>query len=363
LRPVALDELGGRPHVMVDGAARPGSVLTLSHWPGTPTPEPLWRDLSAEIAFAYLASPEHWCDAELVTVDHLDADGLVALLALVDPPAARRRAELLTSVARAGDFELIDRRHAARVAFALRSLCEPPEPAGSPGRAPGAGERSWLAARAGELLELLPALCDRPQDWSAHYGEEEDAWVASERAFADGVATLEELGEAHLAVVRLPVGQPAAWGRVGPAAGTRIGLHPAAIHARSGMARVLVLEAERTTYYDRYETWVRTVSRKLPRRVDLQPLAGRLEAAERRGARWRADPPACTRPVLVCEGPSSIPEPELVWSFRDHLCSSPAAWDPFATPFSASLSAVAASRSGTSGRARARSEGRPSARP
>ncbi len=45
----AYEELGERPHVMVDGAARPGSVLTLSHWPQSPTPSTLARDLSTEI--------------------------------------------------------------------------------------------------------------------------------------------------------------------------------------------------------------------------------------------------------------------------------------------------------------------------
>ena len=49
-----VEELEGRPHVIVDGAARSGSVLTLSHWPQSPTPVGLARDLSAEIVFAFL---------------------------------------------------------------------------------------------------------------------------------------------------------------------------------------------------------------------------------------------------------------------------------------------------------------------
>ena len=53
----AYGELRDVPHVVVDGSAQPGTVLVLSHWPGMPTPEPLRRDLSAEIAFAYLEHP------------------------------------------------------------------------------------------------------------------------------------------------------------------------------------------------------------------------------------------------------------------------------------------------------------------
>ena len=46
------------PHVVVDGSAQPGTVLTLSHWPGSATPERYRADLSAEIAFTYAADPD-----------------------------------------------------------------------------------------------------------------------------------------------------------------------------------------------------------------------------------------------------------------------------------------------------------------
>src|SRR5271166_6532835 len=51
---VPVEELGDRPHVLVDGATRAGSVLTLSHWPQSPTPAALARDTSAQIVFAFL---------------------------------------------------------------------------------------------------------------------------------------------------------------------------------------------------------------------------------------------------------------------------------------------------------------------
>jgi hypothetical protein len=41
---VAVEELGDRPHVLVDGATRPGSILTPSHWPRSPTPTALGAD-------------------------------------------------------------------------------------------------------------------------------------------------------------------------------------------------------------------------------------------------------------------------------------------------------------------------------
>ncbi|MGH9299811.1 MAG: DUF6687 family protein, partial [Acidimicrobiales bacterium] len=49
------ESLDDRPHVMVDGAARASSILTLSHWPQSPTPKLLARDLSVEIVLQFLA--------------------------------------------------------------------------------------------------------------------------------------------------------------------------------------------------------------------------------------------------------------------------------------------------------------------
>jgi hypothetical protein len=276
---------------------------------------------------AYLDAPEQWRDVEAVTLDHLDADGLVSLLALVDPDAASRRAALLVEVARAGDFEVVEHRAAARVAFALRSLIDPQR---SPLPATGERGNAWVSACARSVLELLAELCDHPERWAALYAGEEARLDASLAAFADAVADLEELAGPQLAVVRVARSVAGASGTVGAGAGVGIGLHPAAIHARTAMPRVLVLEPERSTYYDRYETWVRFTSAALARRVDLRPLADELTAAEPGGRRWTADPPSSTRPVLSCEQASAIGEAELLAAVAGHLESAPPAWEPFA---------------------------------
>jgi hypothetical protein len=321
---VGIDELAGRPHVLVDGAARRGTVLTLSHWPASPTPRALWRDLSAEIALAYLDAPELWRDAEAVTLDHLDADGLVSLFALVDPEAARRRAALLVAVARAGDFDVVEDRAAARVAFAIRALIDP---ARTPLQGGGARGNAWVSACAGQMLGVFGELCNHPERWAELYQDEEAAWDASLAAFDHGVADLEELAGSRLAVVRVARAIPGL-SRATAGADAGIGLHPAAIHARTAMPRILVLEPARTTYYDRYETWIRFVSSELARRVDLQPLAGELTSAEPDGRLWAADPPSRTRPVLACERASGIGEAELLAILGRYLESAPAAWEP-----------------------------------
>ena len=85
---VPYDDLDGRPSVVVDGAAAPGTVLTLSHWPKAPTPPGLARDLSGQMAFAYAERPDLHGDAGCVSNNHFDQDGLVSVFALVDPTAA-----------------------------------------------------------------------------------------------------------------------------------------------------------------------------------------------------------------------------------------------------------------------------------
>ena len=57
LRFVPYHRLDGMPNVIVDGSATAGTVLTLSHWPGSPTPVEARDDLSAQIALHALGHP------------------------------------------------------------------------------------------------------------------------------------------------------------------------------------------------------------------------------------------------------------------------------------------------------------------
>jgi hypothetical protein len=46
----AYGELAGIPHIVVDGSGQDGTVLTLSHWPGMPTPDSLRAQENARAA-------------------------------------------------------------------------------------------------------------------------------------------------------------------------------------------------------------------------------------------------------------------------------------------------------------------------
>ncbi len=98
---LAYGELDGIPNVIVDGSAQADTVLTLSHWPNSPTPVDLRDDLSAQIAFHYLDHPEHHVAAEVVSNNHFDQDGFMSVYALVDPDGAHARRARVSSTSRA----------------------------------------------------------------------------------------------------------------------------------------------------------------------------------------------------------------------------------------------------------------------
>jgi hypothetical protein len=277
---VAFDALGGRPNVIVDGYPADGTVLTLSHWKGSGSPEELADDLSTQIAFRYLDRPDLAVEAEAVSNNHFDEDGLCGIFAVLDPERALERRERLIQVASAGDFDTFTDRDAARVAFAIGTMMDEE-------RSPLAGgffARPYPAVSAAlyqDLLVRLPEMVDGP-DRLRDLWEAEDGWLANdERRVASGRIAIEEHPEIDLAVVTLPdEPEPAALDDEA----NLIDLHVSAVHNRTRMHRVLAMRGTRYQLRYRYETWVRYVSAPTMPRVDLTPLADELSAREATGA-------------------------------------------------------------------------------
>ena len=91
-------ELESTPNVIVDGRGNGATVLTLSHWPRNDTPPELKADTSTEIVINYLRSSQREAyrqDAEAVSNNHYDVDGLISMWAVLNPDAALERAEAL----------------------------------------------------------------------------------------------------------------------------------------------------------------------------------------------------------------------------------------------------------------------------
>jgi hypothetical protein len=298
VRYVPYGDLAGQPHVVVDGSATEGTVLVLSHWPGSTTPVELAADLSAEIALRYLDRPDLRVDTDVVSNNHVDEDGAAGLFALVDPDRAQAHRELLVEIARAGDFEQTDSRDAARIAFALVATSRP-----------GAGYQP--------LLDRLPGWLADPSSARELWEEADDHLAFSLSCIDAGGLEIEEEPELELSVV------------TPRARGLRVGaLHPIALHGAIAGLAVLELEPGRPQLRYRYETWVRLTSRRPRPRVDLAPLAARL--GELDVVPWSCGDVDDMTPTCEPHGESELDPAVVRATVIDHLRTAPAAWDPWA---------------------------------
>ncbi|HLI44232.1 MAG TPA: DUF6687 family protein [Acidimicrobiales bacterium] len=325
-RPV--EEVVHLPHVMVDGAPLPASAVTLSHWPQSTTPPELARDLSVQIAFAYLGlerAPSSCpprlrtllaagSGAEAVTNDHYDEDGLMSVLTLVDPELALEHEELMVAVAACGDFGVLPRdpelaARAATAAFAIGPLAD-----SLVGAVAGAGER-YLA-----VLPSARELLANPGRFEALVADELASLSISQATLSGGKVELDEDHALDLAVIEVP----------GAGSGGGQELHPVALRSATGCSRLLVISGSRVWLELRYESWVRYVSRRVPLRPDLAPLAAELSSLEPGGVRWMAEGVG----AIVCrlepeDGSTDLAPSEVVARVRAHLARAPGAWDPF----------------------------------
>jgi uncharacterized protein DUF6687 len=315
MRYVPWDELKGRPNVIVDGYPTEGTVLTLSHWRGSGSPEELADDLSTQIAFRYLDRPDLKADAEFVSNNHFDEDGLCGTFALIHPEQAQLARDRLIQVASAGDFDTFDDREAARVAFALGTLA-------AEDRSPLAiFDRPYpqqSAALYEEGLGRLPSMIDNP-DQIKNLWEEEDAWLArDEEHLRAGRLTIEERPGVDLAIATLPGDEthtPPLDDDV-----SVLGAHASAIHNATERHRILAIRGRRYVVRYRYETWVQFVSRPTMPRVDLAPLAEELTSREQ-GARWMFDDIEALTPSLRLEGnaESALAPEEFTQAVEEYL--------------------------------------------
>lgn len=321
---VPYEQAGDVPNIVVDGAATTNTLLTLSHWPKSGTPAALKRDTSAEIAFAWLNSPDFRVEAEAVSNNHFDEDGLVGIFALLQPEQALRHRELLIDAAQAGDFGVYKNRSAARIAMTLSAYADP---ASSP--LPGAMFEQSYPDMAGtlyfELLSVLPRLLTHLDQFRTLWEKDDSRLTASEQALDAGTISIEERPELDLAIVRFA-----------DELGTAANYHPMALHSRTPRTRLLLLAAHRAELHYRYEGWVQLVSRRPAPRVDLAGLAEELNAEESSGGHWIFDGVDQITPKLRLAGGdeeaiihSTIPVKVIQERIERALATGFPAWDPY----------------------------------
>ena len=324
---VPYDLLGDIPNVVVDGSPTASTRLTLSHWPGSPTPVELLDDLSAQIALHALDHPALFDGVEAVSNNHFDQDGLMSAYALLEPEAAIARRDLVIDVAAAGDFATFHDRAAMRIAMAIAAF-DDPRRSPLPAAVFEDGYEAQCAALYAALLPRCTALLDDPESVRSLW-EDEDAHLSHSLDAIDlGTVALHDEPDLDLAVCVVPE----SWAE---RAATRFtiarsgALHPAALPNRTSCMRLLVSHGRAHRLECRYETWVMYRSRELTPRPDLRLLAARLDEVEGR-ATWHADGPGGLTPALSAQHGTDLPFEQFADEVRRFLATAAPAWDPFA---------------------------------
>ena len=303
MRFVPYDALGGLSNIIVDGSANAHTVLTLSHWPASGTPAALSGDTSTAIVFNYLDAPSFHVEADAVSNNHFDEDGLLGIFALLAPDEAQMRRELMLDVASAGDFGTYTRRAAARMAMTIAAL----------------GARASSPYE--HLLGILPRVLDAIDEYRAVW-EADDARLTTSEALLDRHAiAVEERAGIDLAIFRAPEDLPQdleQW-------------HPFALNNRTRCNRLLLVQGRRIELRYRYESWVQFASWRPPARIALEPLADELNDLETSGGRWVFEGVSRITPSLVLEGQArtSIEPDDVIARAEHHLKTGRPAWDPY----------------------------------
>ena len=328
-RYVPYHELGDLPNIVVDGAATDSTLLTLSHWPQNATPKELKRDTSAEIVFAYLDTPKYHVEAEAVSNNHFDQDGLIGLFALIDPGTAQQNRDLLIDVASAGDFGVFERLDAARISFTLNAL-EDPASGFLKADVFDLPYAEQAAAKYRALLAELPAILSDLANYRSYWESEDRHYLASVGLLDHKTVTITERNDLDLAIVRLPESL-ASDGDTDTTIEMDDLCHPNAIYNATPRNRIVLVCGQSIEFRYRYESWVQMVRRKPLLRVSLDRLVEQLNRIESSGGVWRADSAEDITPAMRLDGArhTSIPEKDFIARLEDYLPTQETAWDPY----------------------------------
>lgn len=276
--------------IVVDSAHANGFML--SHWKGAPTPAAVKDDTSAAIVLNAMRQNLPELNLPYVTANHFDVDGFVGVWALLNPEQALEQEELLRQMALIGDFRELDLNHPL-AGEALKLVC-------------------WLNAKerelfyrpfeADEMEEKEAAQCVQKfryflrefgrvlqdPDWEQGAWEDEVGGVLlGYRDMYKPETKLSRFPELGLVIIETP--HP---------------LHYYALFSRTqGFDTVLsCYEGNKYELEYKYTTWVDIASRPTLPRINLEPLAIRLNELETTDHTWTWDSITETGPLLRLDG-------------------------------------------------------------
>ncbi len=261
--------------ISVDGLV-PNS-FHLSHWAGNETPAALKADTSTEIALNFISDPHYkslFPNANVLTNNHFDTDGLLAVFALLYPEKAEPLAKTLIETSEACDFSSFSSENGVQLNILIDQICHAEA---SPFR------NKWRAFSGPKdsiyykiLLQELPDLIKRKDDYSDLWRGKFDKIVASMTLFEKRAIWVEEFNDVSLTVV-VDDAKPA----------------PQAIDYYCKGDIFLIIQ-ERSGRYNyelsyRYYSWADTVRRPPILKIPTTHLAEYLNRNEKEGhGKWRS---------------------------------------------------------------------------
>lgn len=307
------------PNISLDSIDNASTLLTLSHWPSNNTPVRYKANLSTQSVFSYLKDSDNVDGAEIVTSDHFDLDGLASIYAFLSPTNAIKHQQLLTDVARLGDFSRGVSPQALKTAFALHDLAAKVKPPGN------IDADTALLHIYRAVLPIIEQVLEHTERYEHCYLEGMNHLEHTERLLNHPDMMLAEYPEIDLAVFHLPTAvtlDPLNYQR------PYLGLSNIAFHNRTRCGVLAIVHGTVLEVRQRYESWVERIS-GIPRaRRDLSIFAQALQREEREGGVWRFGGVENIMPALKCDGPGSTRYTieTLLVELRQFLKVAPIAW-------------------------------------
>lgn len=186
--------------ISVDGLV-PNS-FHLSHWVGNDTPAALKADTSTEIALNFISDPHYkslFPNANILTNNHFDTDGLLSVFTLLYPDKAEKMAKTLICTAEACDFSSFSSEDGVQLNLLIAEICHSEA---SPFRKQWkifSGPKESIYYKT--LLKELPEIIKKKDEYSNLWRGKFDNIVASMEMFEKRAVWVEEYKDERLTVI------------------------------------------------------------------------------------------------------------------------------------------------------------------
>lgn len=248
-----------------------------------PADSPWQADTSAAIVLGWLQAGGQPGTYAFVTNNHFDIDGFLAVWCLQNPQLALQHAETIKLAALIGDFRESDPAHPS-FKLALQLVCwvnaEEQQHFYEPfGRV---REEQSCIPKYNYFLPKMAAFLSKPVAWQAYYGAELEQVSQDLHRWQSTETSITDVPALRLRIIETP--KP---------------LHYYALFAQTGQVDMVLsmYAGQRYELEYKYSTWVDTARAVYPR-MDLKPLAERLQAIEQAPYRWLSNDIADTGPML-----------------------------------------------------------------